>query len=140
MRLSMPDPARRSFPAAPESVGRARTFADRTLASWGLEARADDIRLCVSELATNAVIHGSVPGQGFTLTVTAEYDAVCIEVRDASPRRIQLRHPTSIDTTGRGLHLVGALSDEWGVSELNAAGKAVWSRFNIAPAPKKAPC
>ncbi|GCD44711.1 ATP-binding protein [Streptomyces paromomycinus] len=136
----MPDPARRSFPAVPESVGRARSFADRTLTSWGLQGRADDVRLCVSELATNAVTHGSVPGHDFTLTVTAEDDAVCVEVRDASPRHIQLRHPTSVDTTGRGLHLVGALSDEWGVSEYDSASKAVWTRFKTTPTPKKAPC
>lgn len=35
MRLPMPDPARRTFPAAPESVGRVRGFVDRTLTLWG---------------------------------------------------------------------------------------------------------
>ncbi len=137
----MPDPAHRTFPAVPESVGLARSFADRTLTSWGLDGRADDVRLCVSELATNAVTHGTVPAHDFTLTVTAEDDAVRVEVRDPSPRRIRLRHPTIEDTTGRGLHLVGALSDEWGVTEHGTAGKTVWTRFKTtAPAPEKAPC
>ncbi|MFH9422397.1 ATP-binding protein [Streptomyces sp. NPDC017529] len=136
----MPLPARSSFPSAPESVRRARLFADRTLASWGLDARADDVRLCISELATNAVTHGSVPGRGFTVTVTAEDDAVCIEVDDPSPRRLRPCHTTSDDTTGRGLHLLGALSDEWGVTEHDPVGKTVWSRFKTTPAPRKAPC
>ncbi|KEF03560.1 MULTISPECIES: ATP-binding protein [Streptomyces] len=136
----MPDPARRTFPAAPESVGRVRGFVDRTLTLWGVDGRADDVRLCVSELATNAVTHGTVPGHGFTVTVTAEDDAVCIEVGDPSPRRLRLRNPTNGDTVGRGLQLLGALSDEWGVTEHGMVGKTVWSRFKITPAPKKAPC
>ncbi|OKI00316.1 6-phosphofructokinase [Streptomyces sp. CB02923] len=136
----MPDSARRTFPAVPESVGRARSFVDRTLALWELDGRADDVRLCVSELATNAVTHGTVPGHGFTVTVTAEDDAVCIEVGDPSSRRLRLCHPTSEDTVGRGLHLLGALSDEWGVTEHDTVGKTVWSRFKTTPAPKKAPC
>ncbi|MFI9231676.1 ATP-binding protein [Streptomyces rimosus] len=140
MRLPTPGPARSSFPAVPESVGQARAFADRTLATWGLDGRADDVRLCVSELATNAVIHGTVPGHGFTVTVTAEDDAVRVEVGDPSPRRLRLRHATSNDTAGRGLHLLGALSDEWGVTEHDALGKTVWSRFKTTPAPKKASC
>ncbi|WP_328620324.1 ATP-binding protein [Streptomyces sp. NBC_00354] len=55
----MPDPKQSSFDPQPESTGLARAFAVTTLTSWGLPSSAEDIRLCVSELAANALIHGS---------------------------------------------------------------------------------
>jgi anti-sigma regulatory factor (Ser/Thr protein kinase) len=32
---------------------------------WGITDRHDDIRPCVSELATNAVLHGVPPGRQY---------------------------------------------------------------------------
>ncbi|WP_432122767.1 ATP-binding protein [Streptomyces sp. S1] len=48
----------RRFPRARSSVPAARTFALEALAEWGITDRRDEIRLCVSELATNALLHG----------------------------------------------------------------------------------
>ncbi|MGD3112892.1 ATP-binding protein [Streptomyces sp. YGL11-2] len=72
--------------------------------------------------------------------MTAETDAVRVEVRDASPRRPKLRRPASDDIWGRGLYIVEMYSDEWGVTGPYADGKAVWSRFKIAHALEGAPC
>ncbi|MGW5848610.1 ATP-binding protein [Streptomyces sp. NPDC055254] len=49
------------FPQARTSVRAARQFVGDTLAEWGVTERRDDIRLCASELATNAVLHGVPP-------------------------------------------------------------------------------
>ncbi|MFI6769610.1 ATP-binding protein [Streptomyces sp. NPDC050355] len=136
----MPDAVKRFFAPVPESVGQARDFVLRTLAAWDLEGRADDVRLCVSELATNALAHGTHCGQGFHITMNAEDDVIRIEVHDASPRRPRLRRPTNDDVSGRGLHIVDMLCDDWGVEERGMSGKVVWSRFKTAPAIQGAPC
>ncbi|WP_405409395.1 ATP-binding protein [Streptomyces decoyicus] len=133
----MPDTAERFFVPAPESVRRARVFAVRTLADWGREGRADDVRLCVSELATNAVEHGTGCCHGFSVTMAAEDGAVRVEVHNHSHCRPRLRHPTDDDVSGRGLGIVDMLSDEWGVEERGMVGKVVWSRFKTDPADQR---
>ncbi|MFH8574038.1 ATP-binding protein [Streptomyces sp. NPDC017993] len=136
----MPDAIKRFFAPVPESVGQARDFALHALAAWDLEGRADDIRLCVSELATNALTHSTCCGQGFHVTMSAEDTIVRIEIQDSCTHRPRRRRPSSDDTSGRGLHIVDMLCDEWGVEESGGAGKVVWSRFKTAPAPQGAPC
>jgi hypothetical protein len=54
MRTVMTRTTQRFFEARPESIGQARTFTTETLAGWGLLGRVEDVRLCVSELATNS--------------------------------------------------------------------------------------
>ncbi|MCZ4102553.1 ATP-binding protein [Streptomyces sp. H39-C1] len=125
----MPDPAKQFFAATPASVGLARQFAMTTLASWGLPARAEEIRLCVSELASNALTHGTTPGHGFLVTLAAEEDFVRLEVHDTQSPRPEVQHPSSTDTSGRGLLIVEALSDGWGVQDRQPLGKVVWSCF-----------
>ncbi|MGG7572891.1 ATP-binding protein [Streptomyces sirii] len=66
-------------------MGQARDFVLRTLAAWNLEGRADDVRLCVSELATNALAHGTRRDRGFHVAMSAEDDIVRVEVHDSSP-------------------------------------------------------
>jgi len=48
----------RFYAREPPSVPAAREFARQVLADWGAGRRAADILLCVSELATNALLHG----------------------------------------------------------------------------------
>ncbi len=129
-----------SFSAEPASVGRARNFAVDALAAWGLRARADDVRLCVSELATNAVRHGNALDHCFTLSVSAEEDAVRVAVYDTGPGRPQPRRPSGSDDSGRGLHLIGIVSDEWGVEHHATGGKTVWLLFKTTPPLTEASC
>ncbi|MDI5971211.1 hypothetical protein POF50_017990, partial [Streptomyces sp. SL13] len=62
---------RRSFAHRGESVAEARRFADETLAGWGVTDRLDDMRLCLSEIATNAVVHVAPPAVGGAAAVGA---------------------------------------------------------------------
>lgn len=117
------------FDAQPESVSQARAFAAQALDGWGLRARAEDIRLCVSELATNAVVHGTAPGHRFLVKLDSDDDVVRLEVHDSHRRQPAVREPAATDISGRGLQLVAALSDEWGVEDRASAGKIVWSCF-----------
>jgi anti-sigma regulatory factor (Ser/Thr protein kinase) len=77
--------------------------------------RAGDLALVVSELVTNAVAHG----QGaISLAVRVEGDRVLGEVVDEGggfEREVRERGPD--DVSGRGLHIVDALSSRWGVHE-----------------------
>ncbi|MCY0943587.1 ATP-binding protein [Streptomyces antarcticus] len=128
----MPDAKQKFFDPRPESVGLARDFAVTTLTSWGLHGPADDIRLCVSELATNALIHGNDPGHGFLVRLDAGDDFVRLEVHDSRPlHRSQpaITHPAETDTAGRGLQLIEVLSDRWGIEDRRPRGKIVWTLF-----------
>lgn len=121
---------KRFFDARPASVGRARTFAVEVLTDWGLLDRAEDIRLCVSELATNALVHGTERGRGFLIRLDADQEVVRLEVHDSRRRpRPELREAADTDVAGRGLTLVDALADGWGVEDREPLGKIVWSCF-----------
>ncbi|MFF5091909.1 ATP-binding protein [Streptomyces niveus] len=117
------------FDARPESVGQARAFTSEALADWGLPGRAEDIRLCVSELATNALVHGTAPGHGFLVELNTDEDVVRLEVHDSRRQHPEARRAAGTDTSGRGLILVNALADGWGVEDRASVGKIVWSCF-----------
>ncbi len=112
--------------AEPRSVGRARRFCAATLAGWGVDAEVvDTCVLLVSELATNAVLHARTP---FTVEIALD-PVLRVEVHDGDRR---LPHPRDYGVeaaSGRGLHLVEALSVSSG-TELSSSGKAVW--FELA--------
>ncbi|WP_239070564.1 MULTISPECIES: ATP-binding protein [unclassified Streptomyces] len=126
--------AQRFFDAVPASIAIARDFATTTLAAWGLSGRADDVRLCVSELASNALTHAAAPGRGILVKVAAAGGWVRIEVHDGSRTVPRIRRSGSTDISGRGLLIVDELSDGWGVEDREPIGKVVWSRFRAESA------
>lgn len=67
------------------SVRAAREFVRAALADWGFgEARTDDVLLCVSELATNAVLHGVPSGRGYRVRLwLGEQRQLRVEVHDS---------------------------------------------------------
>ena len=60
-------------------------------------------------------------------------------VGDPSRKPPVLKYPGALAETGRGLHLVGAFSDNWGYTALGDLGKAVWAIFSTAPWPPGPP-
>lgn len=107
----------------------ARAFTRRALTDWKATSRADDILLCVSELATNALLHGVPPGRGFRLHLYLhDGGGVRVELHDPGPDDVRLPAPHADAESGRGLLLVGALADKWGVGE-RVLGKIVWCEF-----------
>ncbi|MFJ7271105.1 ATP-binding protein [Streptomyces sp. NPDC099050] len=113
------------------AVPRARDFTRVALVDWRVDSRTDEIVQCVRELAANAVRHGAPPGRGFLLKLVHDGPVIRAEVHDSGEPMPHLpRTGASTDaTTGRGLLLVAALSDAWGVRERNP-GKAVWTEFH----------
>lgn len=125
----MIETSQRFFEATPKSVHQAREFATATLSRWGRGERIDDVRLCVSELATNALVHGTISDHGFLVRLDAEDDVVRLEVHDSRRERPKTRDAADTDLSGRGLVLVDALADDWGVRDRTPLGKIVWSSF-----------
>ncbi|OAH09321.1 ATP-binding protein [Streptomyces jeddahensis] len=113
------------------SVPAARQFTRWALTDWGLgeSGRAEDMLLCVSELATNALVHGVPPGRGFRLFLRYDGDILRVEVHDSGGGVPRIADGAGgADEGGRGLVLVEALSDRWGVGEWDP-GKVVWCEF-----------
>lgn len=103
------------------------------LRRWGVPALADTAELLTTELVTNALQH---TGGGAELTATLSpgpRNRLRVEVRDCVARRPLNRPPDppgppgpdDHGTSGRGLLLVQALSDAWGVNP-RGTGKVVW--------------
>ncbi|RAY14883.1 ATP-binding protein [Actinomadura craniellae] len=125
------------LPARPEAVRSARRFVGAAFARWGLDDSA--ARLVVSELATNAVTHGSAGGGPVVVrTFLSEDGNPVIEVWDRSPERPVVPPPNHAAESGRGLFLVEQLADQWGVRPLNEGGKVVWAVITPAAPERRA--
>ncbi|MGW1492734.1 ATP-binding protein [Streptomyces sp. NPDC002402] len=109
----------------------ARLLATEQLRSWGLpfEAAAQ----VVAELASNAALHGRVPGRDFRLALTATERTLRIEVTDTRGDRLPVNRQPGDDESGRGLILVDALADRWGVTPGPAPRKTVWAEIDLLP-------
>lgn len=82
--------------------------------------------LLVTELVTNAVIHGTGPGPSLTIDQVASgviHVAVCDSSRHLPRRQEQVPDPEQ--TGGRGLFLIESLAIAWGWEPLRT-GKRVW--------------
>ncbi|MEU6144212.1 ATP-binding protein [Streptomyces sp. NPDC047081] len=125
----------------PVSVGAARRFTARILSTWGISDRIDEVLLCVSKLATNAVRHGVPDTVGILVRLRVSDQLLRIEVHDSSPVLPEHRYPDHDSDTGRGLLLVSACADGWGVDR-HVDHKVVWAEFKIdAPVTMKViPC
>ena len=109
--------------AAPSSVRDARSMVRRELSLWGADDLIDDCMLIVSELVTNAVKHG---GAACALRIRGGGGVVRGELFDpgAGAPRVCARDMEA--TGGRGLQIVDALADDWGVTHPSSGGKSVW--------------
>jgi anti-sigma regulatory factor (Ser/Thr protein kinase) len=116
----------------PAAVGAARHAIDELADRQNLP-RVDDLRLLVSELVTNSVLHGGAgPDDRVRLHVERPGNRVRVEVCDDGHSWSETLRSTSLDSEqpagGWGLMLVGALADRWGVR----AGECtcVWFELN----------
>jgi anti-sigma regulatory factor (Ser/Thr protein kinase) len=123
--------ATRALGADPGSVRTARDFTVAILRRWGMAERSPDIAIMVSELMTNALRHAP-PASGDTrsrrpirLGLLQPGPCVLCAVADPGKTAPAPRTPGSLAETGRGLHLICALSDQWGYTMPSETGKVV---------------
>ncbi|MDX3386803.1 ATP-binding protein [Streptomyces niveiscabiei] len=115
-------------------MSRARAEARDLAKLWGFPQATDQLEWVVTELVTNAIIHGqAMRGSHVAVTYHLDGTRLRIEVRDAATGTPALTPPLLGDEdAGRGLHLVAALSDAWGVKR-NVIGKTVWAHLAVTP-------
>lgn len=92
---------------------------------------ADDAVVVVSELVTNAVVHAGTDVE-LVCRLEAETGALVVEVLDHHPSRAPRdgspEPPYGTPEYGRGLRLVAALAESWGITYRTGA-KTVWARL-----------
>jgi anti-sigma regulatory factor (Ser/Thr protein kinase) len=123
-RVELVLPLSTAAPAAARAFARASGCADHP-------AQLDEALLLITELVTNAVRYGSPT---LLLTIDCLGSNLKVRVRDGSAELPQQRPAHDDDEAGRGLALVAALSDAWGVehaSDEDGSGKTVW--FELQP-------
>jgi anti-sigma regulatory factor (Ser/Thr protein kinase) len=112
----------------PDQVRVARAFLATVLADC---PAADDAILCISELASNSVLHSASHRAGGTFTIRAEMHShhARIEVTDnGGPWNEHPRH----DARPHGLDIVRALAADWGRHGDPQTGWTVWARLEWA--------
>ncbi|WP_019145849.1 ATP-binding protein [Aeromicrobium massiliense] len=117
------------LPCAESSPALARSFVRAHLHENGLASRCDDVELVVSELATNAVVHART-----ACSVRLAYGGgvLHLHVQDRSPEPVRPTVDRGADAPGgRGLVLVDAFSDAWGVRTAAPGAKTVWATFAV---------
>lgn len=120
MGPSAPEPFRLVLDADERAPGRARALVRRVAAHLG-EETATDLELVVSELVTNAIMHGPGGEVGVRLELRPG-GRVRGEVTDAGGAGRVAMRPVADDTGGMGLRLVDAVA-RWGV---DASPTCVW--------------
>jgi len=103
--------------------GAARRVAQQFAADHRLDD-ADDFVMIVSELVTNAIVHGAEPVR---LRLLHQDGETTIEVSDADPHSDNVKLlADQTEPGGRGLHVVAALAKRWGARP-SPSGKTVWA-------------
>ena len=110
-----------SLPRSPDSIRTARRLVHEHTATFGSQRR-DDAALMVSELVTNALVHGIGT---ITLRIDVEPPALRVEVSDEGNVALA-PSPTPGAHGGWGLRILDQLADDWGVRE---GSTKVWFRL-----------
>lgn len=111
------------FTVGEHSAGHMRHILRVFLTRWGLDHLADASTLALTELVANVVRH--VPDRRCRVLMLREPEGLRVEVSDGVPGALVAKAGGPLDDGGRGLVLVEAVTDRWGVEE-RADGKTVW--------------
>ncbi|WP_406000607.1 ATP-binding protein [Streptomyces sp. NBC_00829] len=114
-----------AFEAEPREVAGLRRVLRLHLTLWGLPDLVESAQMCATELTSNVIKHVGV-GTPVKLAVSMNGTRLRIELHDPDTRAL----PTLLGAdgeaeSGRGMTLVDALTDRWGVI-LREDSKVVW--------------
>jgi anti-sigma regulatory factor (Ser/Thr protein kinase) len=119
---------RRGFTDSGTSVIEARHFTASVLEGMP-DPFVDAVVLMVSELATNAVQHAR---SRFEIVIDCDPAVVVVDVFDHGSGEAAPQTPRVTDVSGRGLQIVRALADTWGVRPPSDDWrKAVWFTLRV---------
>jgi anti-sigma regulatory factor (Ser/Thr protein kinase) len=115
-----------------DAPARGRHALTELLDGWGYaQDQREDLLLVVSELVTNAVLHGAEP---IVVTVVPAPERVRVEVTDgATDSSPHNRRPRPDAESGRGLSVVTRLAAAWGWRASPGRGKTVWAELPLTP-------
>ena len=121
-----------SLSALTSSVPTGRHFVQDILCEWDMQAVSDVAALVVTELLTNAVRYAGTP----ILLVVQANGELYIGVSDQRPEQLPAPlRPAPFDDLdaerGRGLALVAAYTNDWGVRR-DTTSKTLWFTLPIA--------
>ncbi|MCW8098545.1 ATP-binding protein [Streptomyces tauricus] len=120
------------FLAEAEEVAALRSALRVHLGRWDLEELIETAQLCVSELVSNVITHVG-PGTPAELIVSKERAGLRIEVHDPDTRALPTLRNEGVDSeSGRGMDLITAVTDRWGV-QLLADKKVTWCELTMTP-------
>lgn len=141
--------------ALPLRIGQIRRIVSAQLRHWQLDPLIDRAALGVTELLSNVHRHAQ-PDKTCTVEIELRLGRLTVSVYDSDPRLPMLRDSgaagasgasgaarpagvppvDALETSGRGLQLVEALSEAWGARQQDdRAGKVVWFSLRAAPGP-----
>ena len=122
----------RAFPGRPDQVRLARQYLAQVLEGSPV---AEDAVLCLSELASNAVVHSRSrqPGGAFTVRAQLQSQHLRVEVCDQGGSWDSSGRLNAEDQNGRGLLIVGRLAARWGCEGHSESGWTVWFELDTRP-------
>ncbi|MFI1397902.1 ATP-binding protein [Streptomyces sp. NPDC020681] len=128
---------RQRFSATRHAARLARLLTLQQLDAWGVpygSEPSDTAASIVAELASNAVLHGRVPGRDFELALTLRMPEEQLRIEVSDTRADLLPRPpgspaASDAESGRGLLLVEALATSWGVEDGPPPRKTAWAEL-----------
>ncbi len=120
------------LPGGPMAPRLARRVVEQRLGGRVPPDVMEDVRLVVSELVTNSVLHGRAgPGDHVRLRVSLDGRTVRLEVSDQGPGPPGRRpEPGQDQTGGWGLLLVDRIAGRWGVDP--GRPQTVWAELSAA--------
>jgi anti-sigma regulatory factor (Ser/Thr protein kinase) len=115
-------------PPRPEAAGAARTALASLNGSLHLisDAHRRDAQTAITEVVTNAIVHGGDGERPVRVEVRADVEALRVIVIDAGPGfdPARVREPSTVHGGGWGLRVVDSLVSRWGVE--TGALTSVW--------------
>jgi anti-sigma regulatory factor (Ser/Thr protein kinase) len=127
-----------AIPHDARAVGIARNALRTTLAAYNLHDLIDRAQLLASEMLTNAYAHSEGEAQ---LRWKWRPDTLRMTVCDTSPEPPDQREAREDSESGRGLHLLSVIADQWAHYLLPArldgsVTKVVWCEIGRKPRPE----
>lgn len=121
-----------ALPASPRAAGHFRRHAVDAVHRWGLHPDSGDVvEACVSELVTNAIVHGV--GRDVLMMIYYTGDSVLTEVFGHALHEPVIPATARSDDaeSGRGLLIVETLAKDWGSEHTGLGLLRVWASIAV---------